>query len=66
MDNKFSKTFCGSVQYLAPEMLRKRGHGKSIDWYLMGGLLYEMLTGVTPYFSTDKDKLFDNILNGKL
>ena len=66
MDNKFSKTFCGSVQYLAPEMLRKRGHGKSIDWYLMGVLLYEMLTGVTPYFSTDKDKLFDNILNGKL
>jgi len=66
LDNKFSKTFCGSVQYLAPEMLRKRGHGKSIDWYLMGVLLYEMLTGVTPYFSTDKDKLFDNILNGKL
>ena len=47
-------------------MLRKIGHGQSLDWYLLGVLLYEMLVGSTPYFSANKDQLFDNIINGKL
>jgi serine/threonine protein kinase len=63
---KGAKTFCGSVKYLAPEMLKKAGHGQALDWYLLGVLLYEMLVGVTPYFSTNHDQLFDNIINGKL
>ena len=66
MAQKGAKTFCGSVKYLAPEMLKKVGHGQALDWYLLGVLLYEMLVGVTPYFSTNKDQLFDNIINGKL
>ena len=49
-----SQSFCGSVAYLAPEMLRRQGHGKSIDWYLLGVLIYEMLVGVPPYFCTDR------------
>jgi serine/threonine protein kinase len=49
-----AKSFCGSVAYLAPEMLRKAGHGKSVDWYLLGVLLYEMIVGKTPYFSDSK------------
>ena len=61
-----AKTFCGSVMYLAPEMLKKVGHGQALDWYLLGVLLYEMLVGQTPYFSTNKDQLFNNILYGKL
>jgi serine/threonine protein kinase len=61
-----AKTFCGSVTYLAPEMVRKIGHGQALDWYLLGVLLYEMLVGVTPYYSKNKDELFDNIINGKL
>jgi len=56
-----STSFCGSVAYLAPEMLRKQGHTKSIDWYLLGVLIYEMLVGVPPYFNTEKKKLFENI-----
>lgn len=44
-------SFCGSMAYLSPEMLMKVGHGKSVDWYLLGVLLYEMLVGNTPYFS---------------
>jgi len=40
-----AKSFCGSVAYLAPEMIRKAGHGKSVDWYLLGVLLYEMIVG---------------------
>ena len=63
---KGAKTFCGSVKYLAPEMVRKIGHGQALDWYLLGVLLYEMLVGVTPYYSANKDELFDNIINGKL
>jgi len=60
-DDSKSSSFCGSVAYLAPEMLRKQGHTKSIDWYLLGVLIYEMLVGVPPYFNTEKKKLFENI-----
>jgi serine/threonine protein kinase len=61
-----SSSFCGSVAYLAPEMLRRSGHTRSIDWYLLGVLIYEMLVGVPPYFNTDKAKLFENIQQGPL
>lgn len=54
LDNQAAKSFCGSVAYLAPEMLKRCGHGKSVDWYLLGVLFYEMLIGMPPYFSTDK------------
>lgn len=61
-----SQSFCGSVAYLAPEMLRRSGHTRSIDWYLLGVLIYEMLVGVPPYFNTSKTKLFENIQQGPL
>lgn len=64
--NKGAKSFCGSVAYLAPEMLRKAGHGKSVDWYLLGVLLYEMIVGQPPYFSDSKSELFNNIQRGVL
>jgi serine/threonine protein kinase len=64
--SKGAKSFCGSIAYLAPEMLRRVGHGKSVDWYLLGVLLYEMLVGTPPYFSGNKDELFNNIMNGPL
>jgi serine/threonine protein kinase len=50
-DNKTGQSFCGTLAYLAPEMLQKNGHGKAADWYLFGVFIYEMLTGRTPYFS---------------
>lgn len=59
--NKGAKSFCGSVAYLAPEMLCKAGHGKSVDWYLLGVLLYEMTVGQPPYYSESKQELFKNI-----
>jgi serine/threonine protein kinase len=64
--SKGAKSFCGSIAYLAPEMLRRVGHGKSVDWYLLGVLLYEMLVGTPPYFSGDKQELFNNIIGGPL
>ena len=57
-DNLSAKSFCGSVAYLAPEMLWRTGHGKSVDWYLLGVLLYEMLIGIPPYFTKNRDQLF--------
>lgn len=61
-----TQSFCGSVAYLAPEMLRRAGHGKSVDWYLLGVLLYEMIIGIPPYFNRNRDKLFENIKRGPL
>mmetsp|Transcript_26984 Transcript_26984/g.23871 ORF Transcript_26984/g.23871 Transcript_26984/m.23871 type:complete len:112 (+) Transcript_26984:1570-1905(+) len=61
-----SKTFCGSVAYLAPEMLRRSGHTRTVDWYLLGVVIYEMLVGIPPYFSPNKNELFENIKQGRL
>lgn len=66
LDNQGARSFCGSVAYLAPEMLKRIGHGKSVDWYLLGVLLYEMLVGIPPYFTNNKEKLFQNIQRGPL
>ncbi|CAG9316372.1 unnamed protein product [Blepharisma stoltei] len=65
-DNYVTKSFCGSLAYLAPEMIRRQGHGKSVDWYLLGVLLYEMLVGIPPYFSANREELISNIQKGKL
>jgi protein-serine/threonine kinase len=46
-----TKSFCGSYAYLAPEMIRRKGHGQAVDWYLLGVLIYEMLVGIPPYYS---------------
>lgn len=53
-DNYSAQSFCGSVAYLAPEMLRRTGHGKAVDWYLLGVLLYELVVGSPPYFTNNK------------
>lgn len=54
-NDSMAKSFCGSPAYLAPEMLKRTGHGKAIDWYLLGVLLYEMLVGIPPYYSNNKE-----------
>lgn len=61
-----TNSFCGSVAYLAPEILSKMGHNKTVDWYLLGVLIYEMLVGSPPYFDNNRKKLFQNILKGEL
>ena len=61
-----AKSFCGSIAYLAPEMLNRKGHGKAVDWYLLGVCFYEMLVGIPPYFSNNKDQIFKNIEKAEL
>ena len=65
-DHFMARSFCGSLAYLAPEMIKRQGHGKAVDWYLLGVLLYEMLIGMPPYFSPNREQLYQNIQSGKL
>ena len=61
-----SRSFVGTHAYLAPELLQNRPHGKSIDWYGVGALLYEFMVGLPPYYDPDQDKLYQNIVSGAL
>ena len=58
-----SYSFCGSPEYLSPEMLQENmGHDRRLDIYSLGVLLYEMLTGLPPFYDEDSTKMFDKVL----
>jgi serine/threonine protein kinase len=57
--NAFS--VCGTPEYLAPEILYKQGHGKPVDWWCLGSLIYEMVVGLPPFYSKSRPELFDKI-----
>lgn len=55
--NKLSRSssFCGSPEYMSPEMLTQDYHTRMVDYYALGAILYEMLTGLPPFFSQDRE-----------
>jgi serine/threonine protein kinase len=61
-----SNSFVGTYAYAAPEVLKNKPHGKSLDWYLLGALLYEFLVGVPPFWSQNQDTMNENIINGAI
>jgi len=61
-----ARSFCGSVAFLAPEILQQRGHGHTVDIYGIGVLLFDMLTGQPPFYHPDKETLYTNIRHARL
>ncbi|XP_019787768.1 ribosomal protein S6 kinase alpha-6 isoform X4 [Tursiops truncatus] len=63
---KKAYSFCGTVEYMAPEVVNRRGHSQSADWWSYGVLMFEMLTGTLPFQGKDRNETMNMILKAKL
>ncbi|KAG7278766.1 hypothetical protein CRUP_019072, partial [Coryphaenoides rupestris] len=62
-ENSTTSTFCGTPEYLAPEVLQKQAYDRTVDWWCLGSVLYEMLYGLPPFYSRNTAEMYNNILH---
>jgi serine/threonine protein kinase len=55
-------SFCGTAEYMAPEVILKKPYDKSVDWWSFGCILYEMMHGIPPFYTSKREKTFGLIL----
>ncbi|XP_063511521.1 ribosomal protein S6 kinase beta-1-like isoform X2 [Pongo pygmaeus] len=65
-DGTVTHMFCGTIKYMAPEILMRSGHNRAVDWWSLGAFMYDMLTGAPPFTGENRKKTIDNILKCKL
>jgi serum/glucocorticoid-regulated kinase 2 len=56
-------SFCGSTEYMPPEMILREGHSYGVDFYTLGALLYELVTGLPPFYSRNEEEIKNAIVN---